>query len=235
MTNGPVAYVVYGLHSGNGVIRYVGISQNLVKRFWEHKNRAIAGGKLPSQCWIRKYGVENIQYEILQVCETYDELLTWEPIWIESFRSLGYGLLNVTDGGEGHVGYMATPETRAKQSAALKGRKLSPEHIAKISAGNRGKIISQESRDRMSAAQRLRPAPSESTREKIRQRTLASGKVGELASQSKLSNQDALAIVEKRKKGFLMRELADEYGVTRKTVSSLLSGKTWSTVTGIGL
>lgn len=32
-----------------------------------------------------------------------------------------------------------SPETRAKVSAALKGRKLTPEHVAKVAAANRGK------------------------------------------------------------------------------------------------
>lgn len=45
------------------------------------------------------------------------------------------------------------PETRAKISAALAGRKQSPEHTAKVAAANAGSIRSAETRDKISAAQ----------------------------------------------------------------------------------
>lgn len=49
-------------------------------------------------------------------------------------------LSNMTLGGEGASGASPSAETRAKLSAASKGRKLSPEHVAKVSAAHKGKV-----------------------------------------------------------------------------------------------
>ena len=57
---------------------------------------------------------------------------------------------NLTDGGEGTIGYYPTPETRAKQSAARKGKPKSPEWRAKIAVALAGKPKSPEHRAKMS-------------------------------------------------------------------------------------
>jgi hypothetical protein len=86
---------------------------------------------------------------------------------IDQQRKLGIKLCNLTDGGEGVVGYVATPETRAKLSKAhlgrkipkwlsekysilRKGRKKSEECKRKISEANKGKIRSQATKDFLS-------------------------------------------------------------------------------------
>lgn len=58
-------------------------------------------------------------------------------------------------------GYKHTPETRAKMSAAQRGRTFSSEHRAKISAGLRGRKLSPESIAKMAAANRGRPRSPE--------------------------------------------------------------------------
>ena len=75
-------------------------------------------------------------------------------------RDLGTGTLcNLTDGGEGASGCVASAETRAKRGAAFRGRRLgprSPEHCANISAALRGRSLSQEHCKKISDGQRGR-------------------------------------------------------------------------------
>jgi len=55
-------------------------------------------------------------------------------------KDLGEGmLLNKTNGGDGTSGYRHTEESRAKMSAARKGKPLSEEHRASLSAVSKGK------------------------------------------------------------------------------------------------
>ncbi|MBA8797904.1 hypothetical protein FHW77_001586 [Agrobacterium sp. RC10-4-1] len=78
-------------------------------------------------------------------------------------------LVNLTDGGEGNSGWVASEETRAKISkaaigrtasvstkalisAAHKGRKLRPEHVAKIARANTGRRHTEEAKAKVSAA-----------------------------------------------------------------------------------
>jgi hypothetical protein len=61
-------------------------------------------------------------------------------------------LANHTDGGEGVTGLQHTPETQARISAALRGRKWSPESIARLSATVRGRKMTPEGIAKMAAS-----------------------------------------------------------------------------------
>ncbi len=69
-------------------------------------------------------------------------------------------LTNLTDGGEGLLGYTHRPETVAKIVKANRGKKRSPEFCAAI----RARVISKETRQRMSAAGLGRKIPAEVVR-----------------------------------------------------------------------
>ncbi|CAB4125199.1 Nuclease associated modular domain 3 [uncultured Caudovirales phage] len=79
-------------------------------------------------------------------------------------KDLGTGILyNRTDGGDGTSGAILSEETRAKMSAARKGKKLSEETRAKMSAvrkgrsnGCEGRTHSPETKAKMVAAQHKR-------------------------------------------------------------------------------
>jgi plasmid stability protein len=93
---------------------------------------------------------------------TEEEAFKHEIYMIDVFgrKDLGTGILhNLTNGGDGASGCIHSPETKAKMSAAHKGKKnhnygktLSPETRAKISAATKGKTRSPETRAKMSAA-----------------------------------------------------------------------------------
>lgn len=87
----------------------------------------------------------------------------WEAAerrWIAWHKEHGHNLCNSTDGGEGaSPGRTPSPETRAKISAAHKGKKLSTEHRAKLSAARKGRgpVLTAESYAKMSRTKTGRP------------------------------------------------------------------------------
>lgn len=77
---------------------------------------------------IEKHGRENFVKEILEVCNTKEQLNEREIFWIEETkaREVGY---NLAEGGHGGSTY--TEETRRRISAQFKGRIVSPETVQK--------------------------------------------------------------------------------------------------------
>jgi len=102
---------------------------------------------------IRKYGKESFTWEIIEYCESKEELDDMEFHYIKQYNSFDNGY-NLTLGGGGmlgyritkahrdnlsksHIGYEHTKEQRAKISKALTGRPCSIETRKKISEGNK--------------------------------------------------------------------------------------------------
>lgn len=164
--------------------------------------------------------VKNTPYEI----EILAEGLTWEQaiakerefISLYGREDLGNGtLVNLTDGGEGNTGYVASKTTRQKQSAAKKGRKLSKETKLKISEGNKGKTVSEETRIRYSIAKRGVKRPKQ-TIEHIEARR-ASGCFGSRKKPVKCLNN---GIVYNS-----ATEAAEKLGITNKHIGTVCNGK----------
>lgn len=80
----------------NGKI-YVGQSNNIQRRFLEHKNRG-ATSKIPVDIAIQKYGKENFSFEVIEEC-TIEQLNQKEMYWISYFNSVENGY-NCSIGGD---------------------------------------------------------------------------------------------------------------------------------------
>lgn len=104
--------VVYVKHFENGK-KYVGITNNFERRMDEHVKQARYKNSLPVYQAMRKYTHET---EIVFESEHYDDVLRYEVIIIQNFKDLGYELYNMTDGGEGTLGYVHTDESKRKMS-----------------------------------------------------------------------------------------------------------------------
>jgi group I intron endonuclease len=124
---------------------------------------------------VKKYGPENIVVKILK-CESDDHAKKMEILMISSLRRMGVTLTNMTDGGEGvvgfkhsedakerirkfHKGWRLPPEAIERMRVTKSGIKLSDEHKAKIGAGQKGRISpmlgkqhSTETKEKMSIA-----------------------------------------------------------------------------------
>lgn len=126
---------------------------------------------------IQAYGEENFTCEVIEECDTREQLNEREIFWIAELNCKRPNGYNLTDGGEGVEGFHCSEETKAKMSASHKGlpkspetraklsaskigeknpffgKKLSPEHRAKIGAAGTGRKNSPETKAKMSASQ----------------------------------------------------------------------------------
>ena len=107
--------------------------------------------------------------QILREWDSEDEAFEHEKLLISQYRSMGYPLVNLTDGGEGASGLQHSEEFRARMSEARKGKIFTPETRTKLSEAHKGKSPSPETRARMSEARKGRKGRSHTpeTRAKI--------------------------------------------------------------------
>lgn len=167
-------------------VRYIGKTFDPSGRYSKHCR---ANGKTHKDCWIKQLRAAGIapEFDVIDILSAKDEraFQAAEAKWIETFRSMGFKLTNLMDGG-GSGGRHApetiermrlaqnnrSDETKAKIAAAglaRRGRKHKPESIAKMKASHafvseetriKASVshsnISDDSRRRMSEGQKLR-------------------------------------------------------------------------------
>ncbi len=208
-------YVVTNLVNGK---RYVGITCDFERRCKEH----ISGkGSLLVFRAIRKYGLDNIEFESL--VEGPDKWIKdFEIRMIASLETFGPKGYNLTAGGESvnhsektckkmsdsHKGVTRGPhslEHRKKLSEAHKGKILSLEHRKKLSEARKGKTHSLESRKKMSESHKN---PSNETRKKMSE-----------ASKGRTHSKETKRKISDTKKGVICHER------TRKKISKAKKGK----------
>ena len=154
--------VIYKITNQLNGKSYVGkTTTSLKQRMASHKCADSVIGKA-----IRKYGWENFSVEVIEECETPEQLNEREIFWIAALNCKTPNGYNRSDGGDGPTGYVCSDETRAKLSAAGKGVPKSPEHRAKIGDGNRGKKQTPEAKAKLSAAHTGKTS-TEATRRKL--------------------------------------------------------------------
>lgn len=153
--------IIYGLTDPKtGEVRYIGKSSSGMRRPRDHftESSLKQHARTHKAKWIRKVHASGNACGIVVLEECMDEsaLNSAEIRWIAHGRAQGWQLTNATDGGEGVTGLRMSEETKAKLSAANKGRKLTDAHRAKMSAAMKDRYFSPEHRARISAAQKGR-------------------------------------------------------------------------------
>ena len=126
--------LLYKLTFPNGKL-YIGITrESLDMRIRRHIQYARQGRLLALSCAIRAHGEKSFTAEVIGRGD-WGSLQKMEIASILAHRQAGFILYNMTNGGEGSLGLPRTAETKAKLSAALKGRAMyfSDEHKKKIS------------------------------------------------------------------------------------------------------
>lgn len=148
------------------------IGQTIQERIRYNNHLCKCHNKYPIDNAIKKYGIENFEYSILENCysltpvEVKDKLDILEINYIKQYNSTdkekGYNLSiggkttrDTTKQSNISKGHIVTEETRQKISIANKGRKITGEwlqHIREAAAKRRGKPanISEEGRKRKS-------------------------------------------------------------------------------------
>ncbi len=99
------------------------------QRFTEHINKALNGKKSHLCYAIRKYSVINFSLELLETCNSLDEMNGYEIKYIAKYDSFRNGY-NMTLGGAGRSGYdyKVSKKTRKKISEANKRRFKDPKN-----------------------------------------------------------------------------------------------------------
>lgn len=114
---------------------------------------------------IKKYGKENFIRVTLAEFKSSEEAYNAEIELVNEEFIKRSDTYNISLGGRGGVNI--TEETRAKQSAAMRGRVLSAEHREKLIAANRGRPMSEENKQKLRAVNKGRVI-SDETKEKLR-------------------------------------------------------------------
>lgn len=135
MNNDGIFGIIYKVtNSVNGKI-YIGQTiRGLIRRRWSHESKARRGKTsmlLPKA--IKKYGKENFKWEIIENCDSKDEMDEMEFHYIKQFNSIAKNGYNITFGGEGCHGYKHSELQKKTMNAYKIGKKLSKESIEKRS------------------------------------------------------------------------------------------------------
>ena len=116
----------------------------------------------------KKYGIENFTKDYLAFCDTEEKLNWFEKFYIKKYkaREVGY---NLTDGGDGALGYIDSDETRLKKSLSHKGIKRGPmteETKQKMSEARKKYHHSEESKIKISESLKCHKV-TEDTKQKM--------------------------------------------------------------------
>ena len=115
--------------------QYIGItSQTFITRIKEHKRKK---DNLLLSNAISKHGFDNILWEIIDDAKTFDQLKKLEIKYIKIFKTKKPNGYNLTDGGDGTIGYTASPEWIEKNKKRRKAYFKDPKNREKQSIANK--------------------------------------------------------------------------------------------------
>ena len=172
---------------------------------------------------LRKYKKDDWYWmELLTIPE--EHLGVAEEMLIAELDSMKYGY-NSTPGGDFNP--MKVPEIARLNGLQKKGRPFSAAHKEAISIASLGKKLSEETKRKIGEASRgnkhnLGRPCTEHSKELTSLRSRGSGNAA-----AKLTEEKVAEIREKRKLGATERQLAEEYGVHRGTINSIINYRSW--------
>lgn len=161
-------YLITVARPGELPLYYVGQSVNVEMRRREHMTdlRCARHRNAYMQNAANKYGADAVRFEILEECppEGLDCLEQW---WIDAMHGHERCMNIARDVNVPNRGVPASAATKAKISAANKGRVRTPEMRAKLSAARTGLKVSEAGRASQKGKNKGVPRPDH-VREKIR-------------------------------------------------------------------
>ena len=113
-------------------IRYVGRTvQKLSNRLKKHLR---ANDKSHRTNWIKSLVKKGIEPQIELICETntFEDCCELEKFYIKRFKKLGFKLVNMTDGGDGSIGFQHSEKTILKLKKITQERMLNQELIKSL-------------------------------------------------------------------------------------------------------
>lgn len=202
-------------------VRYVGKSNNPNKRLYCHLGRTEKNHKYSWLINLNKEGLKPILHIIDEV--SISDWKFWEIYWISQFRTWGFDLTNLTDGGEGFA-----------------SGDLNPAHLPHVkelkSKIHKGKTIPQEMRDSISKTLTGRTNPKHSERMTGRKQSdehkKATG-IGLRGKKSKLNEEkvkDIKRLLLNNTEELTFRQIGEKFGVSKDIIKKIKYEKAWSYV-----
>lgn len=134
--------------------KYVGQhSGDSLKRYWRHcTNHALSGSIDKPYLYnaIRKYGIQNFIIEPIVLVETKQEMDSHEKRLIADLNTRKPNGYNLTDGGDGVLGFKHSEESNEKNRQAHLGKKMSEQSSEKKRLAMIGFKHTNETKQRMS-------------------------------------------------------------------------------------
>lgn len=193
---------------------YIGqTTRTLNERKREHISKG-NNGYFFIQKAIKKYGEDNFEWSVICNCNDRKELNKMEKYYIKEYDSYRNGY-NMTLGGDGHKSpHSEETKNKIRGNKNFLGKKHSPETIERIRAANIGnkhgvgRIFSDEIKKKISESEK--------------------GKVVGIESRIKMSKSKSIKIdvdnvIDLRKKGFYIREIAQLYNVSYTVIYNRLN------------
>lgn len=168
--NSHGVYIIRALDSDKC---YIGSTVALRKRWQTHRSslKSDIHFNIYLTRYIKKYGINSVVFELLELVENKDNLIETEQRYINKYDFKK--LFNVSPTAGSNGGLPNTPEQKRKISLAVSGEKngfYGKKHSKKnrdiISTANKGKVLSKEHRESLSRFNRNKIV-SKSTREKL--------------------------------------------------------------------
>ncbi|ASN52504.1 hypothetical protein [Sinomonas sp. R1AF57] len=143
--------MIYGLHGGDGVIRYVGQSKaGIAGRLSGHRGTARAGSTQPVHTWMREAGIESVVAVTLHEVPEGASMDDAEAEWIARSRA-EYPDVNLNTVARSTTREVTAVE-RARRSARAKAMWADPEAKEKLTKAIGEAMSRPESRERVSEA-----------------------------------------------------------------------------------
>jgi len=117
---------------------------------------------------IKKYSKENFTKEVIDLTENEEDLNEKERYWIRFYNCKVPNGYNLTDGGDGTLGFFPNEESRKKMSEAGKRKIFTEEHRRKLSINNVAKREEEREIRRYRILGNNNPSKREDVREKMR-------------------------------------------------------------------
>lgn len=215
---------IYIITNMVNAMQYVGITKDLKSRWKQHKSTNGSSRYLHPA--IKKHGIENFVFTHVADAFDLDCAKFIEKLLIkEKNTKVPFGY-NLTDGGEGTIGYVFSEESKQKMRDSAKGQERSIESNIKRSItlkGNKnslGKLHSEETKAKMSVSQKGRKH-SEETKQKISKGHL--GKKQSAETIAKLTGKKHSAeTLEKLRLSHLGKKLSPE-SIAKRTATLALN------------
>lgn len=154
------AWVVYALRCPNTFrVRYVGWTVNMTHRMAVHRYRARKCRTTHCERWVASLLSQGKEPQVSILEEGSGSWVACEQKWIKHFRDSGEPLTNITEGGEGYVGYKPTDEAKAKIRQANLGRTHTAESREKRRQAMKGRVFTPEWKEKIRQA-KLKNNPS---------------------------------------------------------------------------